>query len=197
MIRIIPSRKKQLEDLAKINGVHFDRQVQPRTWRSANVYCKYCSDLSHPTSDCPLKNKPVDKAAIEQEYEKFMKDLGIHSDLVQKDATKIEKDYESFMSSIYSLPPARPTGEAPQPTQYLPPPPHLTVHSYLAPPPFFRSRPPPPTTSVTFPTTSHHPGYSSIYGACPPPFHHSFNHPPLSSTTSPFSHYSHDQRPIW
>lgn len=50
-------KRAQLRKLAEINGTLRDNLWQPtgRTWASADVYCKYCGEISHPTVDCPLK----------------------------------------------------------------------------------------------------------------------------------------------
>lgn len=83
-------KRAQLRKLAEINGTLRDNQWQPqgRTWASAEVYCKYCGEISHPTMDCPLKGtdtfliflqlgKQVDKKKIESEYDNFMAELGL------------------------------------------------------------------------------------------------------------------------
>jgi splicing factor 1 len=98
-------KRAQLRKLAEINGTLRDNMWQPtgRTWQSADVYCKYCGEISHPTVDCPLKGKPIDKEKIENEYEKFMADIGIEdssSAAFAASRTEAEKSYEEFMSSL-------------------------------------------------------------------------------------------------
>jgi splicing factor 1 len=91
---------EQLRELARINGtLRENNEWQPRTWKSADVYCKHCGELSHPTSDCPLKGKPIDKALIDQEYNNFMKEIGDTSEL---DATssEVEASYQQFMAFL-------------------------------------------------------------------------------------------------
>jgi hypothetical protein len=91
---------EQLRELARINGtLRENNEWQPRTWKSADVYCKHCGELSHPTSDCPLKGKPVDKAAIDQEYNNFMKEIGDFSEM-EGTSAEVEKSYEQFMASL-------------------------------------------------------------------------------------------------
>lgn len=55
-------KRAQLRKLAEINGTLRDNVWQPsgRTWTSADVYCKHCGEISHPSSDCPLKGKSND-----------------------------------------------------------------------------------------------------------------------------------------
>jgi len=90
---------EQLRELARINGtLRENNEWQPRTWKSADVYCKHCGELSHPTSDCPLKGKPIDKAVIDQEYNNFMKEIS-DADL-EANTTEVEKSYEQFMASL-------------------------------------------------------------------------------------------------
>jgi splicing factor 1 len=127
---------EQLRELARINGtLRENNEWQPRTWKSADVYCKHCGELSHPTSDCPLKGKPVDKAVIDQEYNNFMKEIGDTSDL---DATssEVEASYQQFMAFLKvkqdpnsltpdSIMPGMPnTGGALPPWQMYPPQPN-------------------------------------------------------------------------
>jgi len=92
---------QQLRKLAEINGTLHENHFQTRTWRSADVYCKHCGEVSHPTADCPLKDKPVDKQAIEKDYETFMNEIGL--DVTQgapNTKSEVEKSYEQFMDSL-------------------------------------------------------------------------------------------------
>jgi len=96
-------KRAQLRKLAEINGTLRDNMWQPtgRTWTSADVYCKYCGEISHPTSDCPLKGKPINKDQIESEYSSFMSDIGISDNQPdEKTKTEAEKSYEDFMNSL-------------------------------------------------------------------------------------------------
>lgn len=54
-------KRAQLRKLAEINGTLRDNVWQPsgRTWTSADVYCKHCGEISHPSSDCPLKGNSL------------------------------------------------------------------------------------------------------------------------------------------
>jgi len=92
---------EQLRELARINGtLRENNEWQPRTWKSADVYCKHCGELSHPTADCPLKGKPVDKALIDQEYNNFMKEIGDTSELDGTTSTEVEASYQEFMAFL-------------------------------------------------------------------------------------------------
>lgn len=95
---------QQLIELAKINGTWRDQnRLQPRTWKSADVYCKHCGEISHPTSDCPLKARPVDKTLIEREYLNFMNEIG---DVNEMDVAtlEIENSYHQFMDYLKAKP---------------------------------------------------------------------------------------------
>lgn len=77
-------KKAQLRELAIINGTLRDNFWNLRTERNfepANVKCTICGEYSHPSFDCPLKNKtnaiaPGDQQAMDTEYEQFLKDIG-------------------------------------------------------------------------------------------------------------------------
>jgi len=111
---------EQLRELARINGtLRENNEWQPRTWKSADVYCKHCGELSHPTSDCPLKGKPIDKAVIDQEYNNFIKEIGDFSE-AEGTSSEVEKSYEQFMASLKAKAnptnPNIPTSTGPMPT---------------------------------------------------------------------------------
>jgi len=91
-------KRLQLKKLAEINGTLRDSAFEPlsRTWDSADVYCKHCGEISHPTSDCPMKNAPIDRHYVDTEYESFMAEIGVSSIPNPED----EKDYEKFMQEI-------------------------------------------------------------------------------------------------
>jgi splicing factor 1 len=91
-------KMKQLRKLAEINGTLRDNAWQPmlRTFRTADVYCKHCGEISHPTYDCPLKNQPVNKQVIDKEYQDFMNEI-VNDD---KPKTDTEKNYEQFMAEL-------------------------------------------------------------------------------------------------
>jgi len=91
---------KQLQKLAEINGTSKGNfEPLSRTWESADVFCKRCGEISHPTADCPMKNAPVDIHYIDHEYESFMSEIGVSSVPNPND----EKDYEKFMSEIRTV----------------------------------------------------------------------------------------------
>jgi splicing factor 1 len=111
---------EQLRELARINGtLRENNEWQPRTWKSADVYCKHCGELSHPTSDCPLKGKPVDKALIDQEYNNFMKEIG---DTTELDAatSEVEASYQQFMAFLKVKPNSNNSNPSSSPTEGMP-----------------------------------------------------------------------------
>eukprot|EP01125_Pyxidicula_operculata_P010285 TRINITY_DN338_c0_g1_i1.p1 TRINITY_DN338_c0_g1~~TRINITY_DN338_c0_g1_i1.p1 ORF type:complete len:201 (+),score=57.74 TRINITY_DN338_c0_g1_i1:1166-1768(+) len=114
---------EQLRKLAEINGTLRDANAwQPRTWKSTDVYCKHCGEISHPTADCPLKKKPVDMAAIDRDYEKFMSEIGVigSGGSAPEDANKsdVEASYKQFMASFRSD--SKSDSNAPPPNQAAP-----------------------------------------------------------------------------
>jgi len=114
-------KKAQLRKLAEINGTLRDNmwQTSGRTWTSADVYCRHCGEISHTTSDCPLKGKPIDKGIIDAEYNSFMSAIGVSGDFGEtpeqaQGKSKVEKSYEDFMSSLIGGP-AKPATPAAAP----------------------------------------------------------------------------------
>jgi len=93
-------KRLQLRKLAEINGTLRDNAWQPmvRTWTSPDVYCKHCGEISHPTYDCPLKDQPVNKQVIDDEYQSFMSEILNEDTGVGK--TDTEKNYEQFMEEL-------------------------------------------------------------------------------------------------
>jgi len=190
-------KMQQLRQLAEINGTLHDSGWQPRTWRSADVYCKHCGDLSHPTSDCPLKDKPVDKQAIEKDYETFMNEIGmdVTATVVGTGKSEVEKSYEQFMASLSGpgVPTPQNAAAAPWKQQMPPagpgavPPFHPAPQGYGMGPPATGYGPPPgmppmgapmppwasgpgmrgPPQGMRGPPSG--PGYPSIFGAPAPP----------------------------
>jgi len=127
-------KRAQLRKLAEINGTLRDNMWQntSRTWASADVYCKYCGEISHPTVDCPLKGKQVDKEKIEAEYSNFLQEIGVDdtssaANVVAR--TEAEKSYEEFMNSLQ--PKANPVKPTPPPSQGMP---HLPPNAFMPPP---------------------------------------------------------------
>eukprot|EP01126_Amoeba_proteus_P009470 TRINITY_DN1358_c0_g2_i4.p1 TRINITY_DN1358_c0_g2~~TRINITY_DN1358_c0_g2_i4.p1 ORF type:complete len:395 (+),score=84.77 TRINITY_DN1358_c0_g2_i4:62-1246(+) len=114
-------KRAQLRKLAEINGTLRDNVWQPtgRTWTSADVYCKHCGEISHPSSDCPLKGKKVAAEVINSEYDNFMSEIGISSNDAAT-ANDTEKSYEEFMNSLNA---ATKPAATPQPLRPNPGPP--------------------------------------------------------------------------
>jgi len=77
-------KRQQLRELAEINGTLRDRSwnqpLEGRSWTRPEVKCEYCNEVSHPTSDCPLKAQgilpPEKQVKLENDYEKFLAEIG-------------------------------------------------------------------------------------------------------------------------
>ncbi|CAI5703474.1 unnamed protein product [Peronospora effusa] len=87
-------KQKQLRELALINGTlrgdddcHICGEKGHRQWecpnrdahrtfKAVNVKCAICGDSSHPTRDCTQKKSAEENAAIDEEYQHFMQQLG-------------------------------------------------------------------------------------------------------------------------
>jgi splicing factor 1 len=93
-----PHKIKQLIDLAKYNGTWKDHQSifalyifrfrltllefnAERSFQPANVKCKICAEVSHPTSDCPFRGKSLDalptakQTQLAEQFDLFMADI--------------------------------------------------------------------------------------------------------------------------
>lgn len=92
-------KRQQLRKLAEINGTLRDSSWTPmgRTWTSPDIYCKHCGEISHTTSDCPLKGKIIDKEVIDADYDSFMSEIGDIGDITKSEA---EKSYDDFMATL-------------------------------------------------------------------------------------------------
>jgi len=94
-------KRAQLRRLAEINGTlrdgMFRFEERPRNWTAPDVFCKYCGEISHPSSDCPQRNAPVNKLVLDAEYEQLMKDIEGGPSASSVDA---EKSYEALMADI-------------------------------------------------------------------------------------------------
>jgi len=89
--------------LAEINGTLRDGMFRfddkPRNWTAPDVFCKYCGEISHPSSDCPQRNMPADKQKLLMEYELLMREIEVGPSVGAVDA---EKSYEALMAAIGS-----------------------------------------------------------------------------------------------
>jgi len=114
-------KRAQLRKLAEINGTLRDNMWAPtgRTWASSDVYCKYCGEISHPTADCPLKGKQIDREKIEAEYSNFMAEIGVDDGTAAAVSarTDAEKSYEEFMTSL-----SKPDGSSKSQSNQIKPP---------------------------------------------------------------------------
>jgi splicing factor 1 len=90
-------KKDQLRKLAEWNGTLRDNMPGAginRSWQPPDVFCKFCGELSHPSSDCPLKNQPKN---VDSAYESFMAMIG-EGGSGAPNAT--EQSYAELMASI-------------------------------------------------------------------------------------------------
>jgi splicing factor 1 len=135
-------KRQQLRELAEINGTLRDRSwMQPtseRTWEPAKVKCQICGEISHPTSDCPLKGKgfaalPTEKQeSLANEFDKFMAEIG-EAPAPPADA------YAEFMAEIGETTKSEPKSDAPPPWAQQP-----QQSSYSAVPPWQQAPTPAP-----------------------------------------------------
>lgn len=73
---------KQLYDLSILNGTNRRHNA---SWASEQgkyntgvlVACKICGEVSHPTSDCPLKHHPDIRSRIDEEVDLFLAEVGL------------------------------------------------------------------------------------------------------------------------
>ena len=82
-----------------------------------NEHKKKQLEISHPTSDCPMKNMPVDNHMVDSEYDSFMAEIGVPS---YPQHGEEEKDMEKFMQEIGNVqqPYYGQSGYAPPPNPY-------------------------------------------------------------------------------
>eukprot|EP01097_Dermamoeba_algensis_P000464 TRINITY_DN1159_c0_g1_i1.p1 TRINITY_DN1159_c0_g1~~TRINITY_DN1159_c0_g1_i1.p1 ORF type:complete len:434 (-),score=117.64 TRINITY_DN1159_c0_g1_i1:731-1999(-) len=69
-------KMKQLEKLAELNGTLKERKWTAPSGGSLGISCSICGEVSHPTSDCPMKGKPGVRNKLDQEYEMFLSEIG-------------------------------------------------------------------------------------------------------------------------
>jgi hypothetical protein len=156
-------KRSQLRKLAEINGTLRDRVFEPmtRTWQSADVYCKHCGEISHPTADCPLKGKTVvNRNVIESDYDSFMKDVGDFG----TSKSEADADYESFMASLTGKPPSEGGGGGSTPKLMGGPPSHshaMASHPSPSQPPHQQQMPP----GSPWPQKPPQMGYGNQWGA--------------------------------
>jgi splicing factor 1 len=133
-------KRNQLRKLAELNGTLRDNMLwgpNPRNWSTPDVYCKFCGEISHPSSDCPNKKAPA--ANVDQEYLNFMASLEAGGD--NKQDASVEASYMDFMAAISGggggggAKPADPGHhhQAPPPQQHYPQP---GAHDQYAPAPW-------------------------------------------------------------
>lgn len=99
-------KRQQLRELAEINGTLRERiwiNPEPLSFDPAQVKCAICGEVSHPTSDCPLKGTSgvsyVETShQIDSEYEKFLAEIGEKPQASGKN--DIDSAYQEFMSAI-------------------------------------------------------------------------------------------------
>eukprot|EP01128_Nolandella_sp_AFSM9_P003441 TRINITY_DN1482_c0_g2_i2.p1 TRINITY_DN1482_c0_g2~~TRINITY_DN1482_c0_g2_i2.p1 ORF type:complete len:429 (+),score=121.98 TRINITY_DN1482_c0_g2_i2:54-1289(+) len=105
-------KRAQLRKLAEIHGNVKQQVYEPmqRSWQSATVFCKHCGEISHTSMDCPNRNaKVVSQKKVDDEYNAFMKDLGLApaeatpapaAAAAGGKSTQTEADYAAFMNSF-------------------------------------------------------------------------------------------------
>lgn len=94
-------KRQQLRELAEINGTLRERfwmAPDEASWTRSDVKCQICGEVSHPTSDCPLRGKgvalpPAKQQAMDNEYQKFLAEIG------ETDASK-DSAYNEFMAAL-------------------------------------------------------------------------------------------------
>jgi len=100
-------KRLQLEELARINGTLRDKGRNPESGlRSTDqtVKCGICGELSHPSSDCPLRGKGGvsysfgASKTVESEFDKFLTEIG---ETPAQQAKQADADnYDDFMSAV-------------------------------------------------------------------------------------------------
>jgi splicing factor 1 len=108
-------KRDQLRKLAELNGTLRDNMLwgpNPRNWSTPDVYCKYCGEISHPSSDCPNKKAPA--ANVDQEYLNFMASIEGGGEAAKQDAS-VEASYLDFMAALSGGKPGE--GQPPQQQQ--------------------------------------------------------------------------------
>lgn len=72
-------KRQQLRKLAEINGTLRDHLIETekeiRTWVAPEVLCKFCGEVSHPSSDCPQRGQRP-QMSVEEEYVEFLASIG-------------------------------------------------------------------------------------------------------------------------
>jgi len=115
-------KRQQLRELAVINGTLRDNSwMQPVTFESsfepANVKCAICGEVSHPTSDCPLRGNSIlpGQAALASEMDKFLSEIGEAPPPSQPMAPKPSDadPYAEFMASLSEATGGDPSNTAP------------------------------------------------------------------------------------
>jgi splicing factor 1 len=97
-------KKQQLLELAKINGTLREfawMAPSEQSFERPKIRCDICGDQSHPTSDCILRGTivpPVQKQQIDQEFEKFLEEIGDESSKSKEQNTG--DIYQDYYSSI-------------------------------------------------------------------------------------------------
>lgn len=99
-------KQEQLKQLAIMNGTYIERNQQFFEHKSyvTNVYCKHCGEISHPSSDCPFKNKQLtetEKKTFDDEYTRLMASIG-GGDMAASAPQHTEMDdvYNQLMADI-------------------------------------------------------------------------------------------------
>jgi len=109
-------KRAQLRELAEINGTLRDRFWMPSateaSFTKAEVKCSICGEVSHPTSDCPLRGKgaiPSTAPTMESEFDKFLSEIG---EAPAPPAPPVDDVYAEFKASIDPSAPAPPWAQS-------------------------------------------------------------------------------------
>lgn len=99
-------KQEQLKQLAIMNGTYIERNQHYLEHKAyvTNVYCKHCGEISHPSSDCPFKNKQLtetEKKTFDDEYMRLMASID-GGDVAATAAPHTEMDdvYNQLMAAI-------------------------------------------------------------------------------------------------
>ncbi|KAF2076860.1 hypothetical protein CYY_001827 [Polysphondylium violaceum] len=70
-------KRQQLRELAEMNGTLRERPAYMggKNWAPVDIKCVHCNEVSHPSSDCPLRNNESNIALIEAEFKKFIEEV--------------------------------------------------------------------------------------------------------------------------
>ncbi|EFA83129.1 hypothetical protein PPL_03919 [Heterostelium album PN500] len=93
-------KRQQLRELAEMNGTLRERPTffgaGGKSWQPVDIKCIHCGEVSHPSSDCPLKGQDHNMHIIEAEYLKFIEEV---KDLIDLN-DRVVDPYDELKASI-------------------------------------------------------------------------------------------------